>query len=182
MLQPPLQRTKGIDQWQAVAATLREMPEVRGVSPALVGSALAARGDASRAISITGMEPQLYYRVIALPDKIVAGTAQIGTTDILVGIELASDLGVGVGDKLRVTTAAGGQLVLTVAGLFDLESKGANQRNAYVALRTAQTLLGTPGGVTALDVTVVDVYAAEQVAQRITALTGVEADSWITHE
>jgi lipoprotein-releasing system permease protein len=179
LLQQPLQRIKGIDQWQSVQATLRGLPEVRDVSPGLAGSALAVRGDASRAISVTGMEPTLYYRIVTLPDKIVAGNAQIGSADILVGTELAGDLGLTVGDKLRVTTATAGQLVLTVAGIFDLGNKGPNQRNTYVALRTAQTLLGTPGAVTVLDVTVSDVWAAEDVAQRITALTGIEADSWI---
>jgi lipoprotein-releasing system permease protein len=51
-----------------------------------------------------------------------------------------------------------------------------------VALHTAQSLLGLPGGVTSLDVTVRDVYAAECVAQRIMAGAGsqrIEADSWI---
>jgi len=35
------------------------------------------------------------------------------------------------------------------------------------------------GGVTSLDMTVHDVYAAEVVAQKITAQTGMQADSWI---
>ncbi|MBC5781800.1 ABC transporter permease [Ramlibacter sp. USB13] len=179
VLQPPLQRLKGIDQWQGVVETLQEMPEVVHVSPALNGSVLAVRGDASRAVSVTGMDPQQYYRIVSLPEKIVRGTAQIQATDMLVGTELASDLGVGVGDKLRISAANGSDAVLTVAGIFDLGNKGANQRNTFVALRTAQSLLGLPGGVTVLDVTVHDVYAAERVAQRITARTGVEADSWI---
>jgi len=46
-------------------------------------------------------------------------------------------------------------------------------------LHTAQALLGLIGGVSSIDVTVRDFYAAEEVAQRINALTGVEADSWI---
>jgi lipoprotein-releasing system permease protein len=179
VLQLPLQRLKGIDQWQAVTSVLRAMPEVMDVSAGLSGSALVVRGDASRAISVTGMEPQQYYRIIPLPDKMIAGTAQIASTDILVGTELAADLGVGVGDKLRITSASGGDNILTIAGIFDLGNKGANLRNAYIALHTAQSLLGLPGGVSVLDVTVHDIYAAEDVAGRITALTGVEADSWI---
>ena len=99
--------------------------------------------------------------------------------DILIGPELASDLGLDVGDKLRVSAASGVDTVLTVSGIFDLGSKGANQRTTYLALHSAQSLLGLPGGVSSLDVTVKDVYAAEDVAQRITALTGVQADSWI---
>jgi lipoprotein-releasing system permease protein len=66
-----------------------------------------------------------------------------------------------------------------VTGLFDLGNKGANQRTTYVALRTAQSLLGLVGGVSSIEVTVQDVYAAETIARRITAATGVEADSWI---
>jgi lipoprotein-releasing system permease protein len=48
-----------------------------------------------------------------------------------------------------------------------------------VALRTAQSLLGMIGGVTTIDMTVTDIYAAEQIAQRIQATNAVEADSWI---
>jgi lipoprotein-releasing system permease protein len=99
--------------------------------------------------------------------------------DILIGLELGSDLGVGVGDKLRVTNAVGQAITLTVAGVFDLGSKGANQRSTFVALRTAQSLLGLPGGVTSMEVTVRDVYAAEVIAQRIRNTLGVQADSWI---
>ena len=84
-----------------------------------------------------------------------------------------------VGDRLRLTTAAGADTTLTIAGIFDLGNKGANERSTFVALRTGQSLLALPGGVTSLDVTVRDVYAAEVVAQRITAATGVQADSWI---
>jgi lipoprotein-releasing system permease protein len=117
IVQAPLQRLKSIDQWQAIMAQIRAMPDVVVVSPTAAGSALVVRGDASRAISVTG--------------------------------------------------------------IFDLGNKGANQRTTYVALHTAQSLLGLAGGVSSIDVTVKDVYAAETIAQRITAATGVEADSWI---
>ncbi|HEX7465956.1 MAG TPA: FtsX-like permease family protein, partial [Usitatibacter sp.] len=62
---------------------------------------------------------------------------------------------------------------------FDLGSKGVNERNVYVLLRTGQDLLDLPGGATALDVTVFDLWSAEVIAQRITARVGLEADSWI---
>ena len=46
-----------------------------------------------------------------------------------------------VGEKINVSSAAGVSRVLTIAGIFDLGSKGANQRSTFVALRTAQALL-----------------------------------------
>jgi lipoprotein-releasing system permease protein len=128
---------------------------------------------------VAGIEPEAYYRIVNLNDKLVGGVSALGATDILIGTELGNDLGVGVADKLRVSTANGAAVTLTIVGLFDLGNKGANQRNTFVTLRTAQSLLGMPGGVTSLEVTVRDVYAAERIAQRITAMTGVQADSWI---
>jgi lipoprotein-releasing system permease protein len=179
IVQVPLQRLKSIDQWQAVAEQIRVMPEVLVVSPQAGGTALVVRGNASRAITVAGIEPGVYYSIVALPDKIVRGTADITGSDILVGTELATNLGVNVGDKLRLTTVTGADATLTIAGIFDLGNKGTNERSTFVALRTAQSLLALPGGVTSLDVTVRDAYTAEVVAQRITAATGVKADSWI---
>ena len=179
LVQPPLQRLKSIDQWQAVAQQIRAIPGVLVVTPVAAGSALAVRGSASRAISVAGIEPEMYYRIVDLNSKIVRGTVRLTGTDILIGTDLASDLGVEVGDKLRVTAASGAVSALSIAGIFDLGNKFANQRNTFIAVHTAQSLLGLPGGVTSLEVTVRDVYAAQIIAQRITAATGVEADSWI---
>jgi lipoprotein-releasing system permease protein len=191
IVQPPLQRLKSIDQWQSVAAQIRAMPDVAVIAPVAGGSALVVRGSANRAVSVTGIEPALYFRIVNLEEKIVRGKSLLAGSDILIGTELASDLGVEVGDKLRLSTAPanadaasadaspGSAVTLTIAGIFDLGNKSANGRNTFVALRTAQSLLGLPGGATSLELTVRDVYAAERIAQRITAATGVQADSWI---
>jgi lipoprotein-releasing system permease protein len=178
-VQPPLQRVVSIDQWQAIVAQLRTMPRVRVVSPSAGGSALVARGDASRAVSIVGIEPAQYYRIVDLPGKLVNGSTRLTATDVLIGVDLGTDLGLQVGDKLRLTANNGATNVLSVTGIVDLGNKGANMRTIFVALHTAQSLLGLTGGVSSIDVTVDDVYAADDVAHAITAATGVEADSWI---
>ncbi|MEO6210763.1 MAG: FtsX-like permease family protein [Gemmatimonadaceae bacterium] len=180
VMQAPLQRLKGIDQWQGVVAQVGAMPEVAVASPAVTGSAVVVRGDVSRVIGLTGIIPDLYFRVVALPDKIVKGSTRLDGTDILIGTELAADLGIGVGDKLHVTGTGGAVTTLTVTGIFDMGNKYVNERSTFMALRTAQTLMALPGGVTSIDITVHDVYAAEVIAQRITNSASVEADSWIT--
>ena len=179
IVQAPLQRSKSIDQWQAIAGQIRDMPEVLVVSPMAGGSALVLRGNVSRSVSLNGIEPEQYFRIVDLNDKMVRGSARLSGTDILVGIELASDLGLDAGDKLRVSTVVGISNPLTVSGIFDLGNKAVNSRSVFMSLHTAQGLLGLPGGVTSLDVTVRDVYSAERVAQRISTATGVVADSWI---
>jgi lipoprotein-releasing system permease protein len=179
IVQRPTQRIRSIDQWQKIRAQLSEWPDIVTVSPTMTASALAVRGDASRSISLTGIDPEAYFKIVRIPDYIVAGQARVLTEDILVGTELAKDLGVTLGDKINVTAATGSSRILTIAGIFDLGSKGANMRTTFVALRTAQALSNLVGGVTSIDLTVNAIYGAETIAQAVQAATGVEADSWI---
>lgn len=179
IIQKPLQRVRSIDQWQRIIHEVDALPEVNAVSPMASGAAIAQRGEASRSVTMQGVDPERYFRIVPLPEKIVSGQARLGAEDIVLGLDLANDLGVRVGDKMRISVGSGQAATLTVTGLVDLGSKGANQRITYVALHTAQALLGLIGGVSSVDLTVHDIYAAETVAQRIQALTGVEADSWI---
>ncbi len=179
IVQPPLQLTKSIDQWQAVVSQVRAMPGIRVVSPVASGPVLVLRGNATKAVTVTGIEPDTYFRIVDFSDKLVRGSLRLSGADILIGTELSADLGVDVGDKLHVTSANGASNVLSIVGVFDLGNKGANQRSTFTTLRMAQSLLDMPGGVTSVEVTVTDIYAAETIAQRIAAATGVEADSWI---
>jgi lipoprotein-releasing system permease protein len=179
LIQPPLQRLKTMSQWLAIANQVQAMPDVKLVAPVVNGSALVSRGEATRSITILGIEPELYFQIVPMPSKIVQGQADVAVNDILIGTELARDLGVGVGDKLRVTAANSNTHVLTVRGIFDLGNKGANSRTTFMPIRTLQSLLNLRGGVSALDVTVQDVYAADIIAQKVARRHDVEAESWI---
>jgi lipoprotein-releasing system permease protein len=179
VVQKRSQRPASIDQWRKVVHEVRAAEGVRVVSPTTVGPAFAMRGEASKSVSINGIEPEEFARIVPLPDKVVAGTWRLASTDALIGVELAKDMGLAVGDKLRLATPLGAGLTLNITGVFDLGSRGANERNVYVLLRSAQDLLDLPGGVSAVNVTVDDVWQAEVVAQRIAARVGLQADSWI---
>jgi lipoprotein-releasing system permease protein len=178
-IQQPAQRPRSIDQWQKVVQLLRERPDVVNASPTVAAAGLAVRGDANRSIALTGIEPDVYFKIVKLPDYITLGHPTLTSEDIIIGIELAKDLSVAVGDKLNVTAASGVARALTVSAIFDLGNKGANARSTFVSLRTAQTLAGLVGGVTTIDVTVTDAYEADRIANSIQATTGVRADSWI---
>jgi lipoprotein-releasing system permease protein len=179
IVQRPAQRVRSIDQWQKIRIELSRWPEIVTVSPTMATSALAIRGDASRSITLTGIDPEVYFKIVRIPDYIVQGQPRVFTDDILVGTELAKDLGAALGDKINVSAATGISRTLTITGIFDLGNKGANSRSTFVALRTAQALSNRVGGVTTLDLTVDDVYAAERVAQLVQAATGIDAESWI---
>ncbi|HMA24225.1 MAG TPA: ABC transporter permease [Gemmatimonadaceae bacterium] len=178
-VQPRSQRLRSVDQWQKIRAEVERIPDVIGVTPVVAGPGFARRGEATKAVSIIGIEFESYFSVIALPEKIIAGRYDVGPIDIVIGTELAKDLGVAVGDKLGLATANGAASTLTVVGIFDFGNKGVNERNVYVALRTAQNLLDLAGGATSIEVKVRDPFAAETIAQSIRESGDLRVDSWI---
>jgi len=179
-VQPRAQQLRSVDQWQKVRADVERMAGVIAATPVVTGPGFAQRGDATKAVSIAGIEIASYFNVIALPEKIVAGRYDVSPIDIIIGTELAKDLGTVVGDKLVLTTSRGANATLTVIGIFDFGNKGVNERNVYVALRTAQNLLDLTGGATSIDVKVQDPFAAEVTAQAIRASADLHVDSWIS--
>ena len=178
-VQPRSQQLRSIDQWQKVREQVARTPGVVALTPVVSGPGFAVRGDANKAVTITGIEPETYFDVIALPEKVVAGRHHVGPLDIVIGTELSADLGAGVGDKLRLATASGAAATLTVIGIFDFGNKSVNERSVYIALRSAQNLLDLTGGVTALEVKILDPFAAETIAETIRAGTDLQVDSWI---
>jgi lipoprotein-releasing system permease protein len=93
--------------------------------------------------------------------------------------ELARDLGLQAGDKLRLDAGEGREAVVDVAGIFELEVRELDARYVYLDLKQAQTLLDLPGGVTAIDTTVDAIFDAESIAARLGRLTGLKAESWM---
>jgi len=173
------ERERSIEQWQQVLRAVRGTAQVLAAAPTAAGSAFAARGEVSRSVALRGIEPDSFDAVIRIARKVVAGRWLVEGTQVVIGAVLASDLGLTVGDKFRLTTAEGRSEVFAVAGIFDIGNKDVNQRWVLVPLRAAQTMLDLAGGVTTIEVKVADAFRAEAMAQAMAARTGLVADSWM---
>ncbi len=176
------QRLRSIDQWQPLEAALGRTPGVVAVSPMVTGPGFAVRGDASKSIAIVGIDPVRYNRIVAIGDKLVAGEFRVQAGEAVLGRDLAQDLGLRLGDRVRLVTAQSEVITadtFTITGVVDLGVRELNRRTVYVGLRPAQNLLALPGGASQLDLTVTDLFAAEEIAQRIAATTGLTVESWM---
>ena len=171
------QRPRSIDNWQRLLPELEALPQVAAVSPMVSAAGLAVRGEASKAIALMGVELERYDRIVKLRSKIVAGTARLGPGEGIVGRELAQDLGVQVGDRIGIVTD-GVEDALRITALVDLGVRDLNRRTVIVPLRTAQSLVGLPGSATGLDLTLVDIWAAQALADELAARWPYKAESW----
>jgi lipoprotein-releasing system permease protein len=178
-IEPRVQRLRSIDQWERVQRELVRMPHVVDVSPVTTGSGFAFRGNASKSIALMGIVPETFDHIVKVTDKLTAGEFRVGPGEAVIGIELAKDLGAAVGDRIRILSSENREDVFRISGTFDLGVKDLNRRWVLMPLRSAQSLLDLAGGVTHLDLTVDDIFAAEDVANRIASQTGQTAESWM---
>ena len=178
-MQPRAQRLRSVDQWEAVVGLAAATPGVVAVSPVVSGAGFALRGTANKAIALNGVDADRYRRVVRIDDHLVSGRFEVSGANTVIGVELARDLGVTVGDRIRVLTAEGRDDLLTIVGLFDIGNRDLNRRWVFVSIKLAQSLLDLPGGVSNIDLSIDDIFGADRVAGRLAAQTGLQVDSWM---
>jgi lipoprotein-releasing system permease protein len=179
--QPRVQRLRSVANWQALVPLLEQLGPIDTVSPMVSGSGLALRGEAAQAIALMGVDLDRYDRIVGLRSKVVAGQARLDPGEAILGRELASDLGVRVGDRVTLQTTLGTRSVsdaVRVTALVDLGVRDLNRRTVIVPLRAAQSLLGLPGGATVLDMTLKDVWTASELAARLRERYPYKLESW----
>lgn len=111
-------------------AEVRRNPEVVGAAPFVAAQSLLARGEDMRGTIVRGIDPKLEPQVtdLAAAAPQVLGKLVAGEFNVVLGAELARNLGVREGDAVTII-APGGQVTpagvvprlkqMTVAGTFD---------------------------------------------------------------
>lgn len=173
------QRLRSINNWQQVRDVLDTLPRVTAVSPIISGPAFARRGESLQSVALVGIDAPRYLRIIPVKDDMIAGVFRIGAGDTVIGKQLATDLGMRVGDKLRLDGGQGRESILNVAGIFELGVRELDARYVYLDMKQAQSLLDLPGAATVIDVTVDDIFEAQKIAERVARLTGLKVESWM---
>jgi lipoprotein-releasing system permease protein len=95
--------------WHQLADAARRIDGVVAVAPTVTVQALLGRGDVLRAAVLRGVSPADEVRVTTLAQRLSAGPLrqlQPGARRIVLGVELARELHVKVGDPVVVVTGA----------------------------------------------------------------------------
>jgi len=173
------QQLRSINNWQQVIEILDRFNQVTAVSPIVSGPAFARRGESLESVALVGINVARYQKIIPISNDIVSGQFRVGAGDAVIGKLLAENLGLRVGDKLRLDAGLDDHSVVNIAGVFELGVRELDSRYVYLDLKQAQSLLNLAGGVTVIDITVQDIFSADVVAARIGRLTGLKSESWM---
>jgi lipoprotein-releasing system permease protein len=178
-VQARAQRLRSVDQWQALVPVLEATPGIRVISPIAAGPGIITRGDANKTVTIMGIVPASYVAVTRFNEKLVTGDLRLDPGDVLIGTDLARDLGVGLGDKVRLSTPTSPGDAYQVRGIYDLGVRSQNRAYAYIGLAPAQALHALPGGVSSLELAIDDLFGAEKLAARLRRTMPHEVESWM---
>ena len=169
--------------WQATVAKARRNPQVIAAAPFIASQALLARGDTLRGALVRGIVPDEEARITELAAKLrdtALGNLQPGTWRIVLGAELARQLGVRRGDSVTLV-APSGQITpagvlprlkqFTVIGTFEAGHYEYDSALAWIHLEDAQKLyrLEGPSGV---QLKLADLHSARLVAQQLAVALG----------
>ncbi|HEY5764487.1 MAG TPA: ABC transporter permease, partial [Candidatus Deferrimicrobiaceae bacterium] len=156
---------------------------VTGASPYLFSQVMLSSGAAATGGILRGVDLPTVGTVTRLPRDIRVGRLEDlanapagGLPRVILGKELAANLGVAVGDIVEVLVPGGNVTPLgafprvarfLVSGIFESGMYEYDSSFAYVSLAEAGRLLGISGRVTGIEVKVRDLYSAGRVATRI---------------
>lgn len=169
--------------WRATVAQARQNPQVNGAAPFVAAQALIARGDEMRGAVIRGISPNEEATVTDLAAQLRDTTlARLvpGQWGIVLGSELARQLGVREGDNVTIL-APGGQVTpagvvprlkqVSVVGTFDSGHYEYDSTLALIHLEDAQRLFRVEGP-TGVQLRLNDLHQAPTVAYELSAALG----------
>ncbi len=157
---------------------IEALPGVTAVSPQINGSGTMTRGAQVSQVAISGVVPGKESAILQLKSYIVSGSDRVGTGLVIIGQTLADDLDLAVGDTIRLDSSRDINAILTVSGIYKIGQGGLDRGSAFVSLNTARTLFAVPQGVTRIEIKLTDIFDADKIAARISAMTGLKAKSW----
>jgi lipoprotein-releasing system permease protein len=167
----------------ALARRIGTMDGVSATSPYIFSQVMISSGTGSTGAILRGVDVATIGEVTRLPQDIRKGkiedlgkkTAE-GLHGVILGKELAANLGVSPGDLVEVLVPGGNVtpmgafpgiaklrvVGLSVSGMYEYDSSF-----SYVSLEEANRLMGMAGRATGVEVKVDDIYQAGRIAARI---------------
>lgn len=165
--------------FETLRETALENKRVVGAAPYVDGKGLLVAGMQLSGVEVRGIDPELENTVSGVGGVMQEGSLDelvAGKFNVVLGIELAETLQVGVGDKVTVTLADGmvtpaGVIPrtkrFTVSGIYRVGMYEFDRRLAFINLGDAQRLFRMKGGVTGVRLSVSEIYSAPTIVREV---------------
>ncbi len=165
--------------WRGAMAVAQQDPRVLASAPFVSAQGLLSAGANVRGVLVRGVLPAQENTVVDVGRQMISGQLadlQPGGYGIVLGVELARQLGVGRGDKVTLITPQGqitpaGMMPrlkqFTVVGVFKVDMFEYDSSLAMIQLKDAQTLFRLDDAVSGVRLKLTDLMQAPQVKRAL---------------
>jgi lipoprotein-releasing system permease protein len=194
---------------ETVVATARRTPGVVAAAPLVYGQVMLSTGQSVSGVVVRGVPPELDDAIVDLRRHLVSGSvdglgaelevarddegedgATVSLSGIVIGQELAKQLGLAIGDPVSVVSPLGTPSPVgmvpkvkrfAVAGTFDSGMFDYDTSLVYMSLADAQRFFGLGDSITGVEIRVADIHRAHEVARRLESALGTpfRARDWM---
>jgi lipoprotein-releasing system permease protein len=181
-------RPQPIPEPEAVAARIREVPGVTRAAPLVRGQVMATHQGRNSGVEVFGISPEDLAGIprVASPQEALGDIARF-PDGIAIGSGIARELGLGVGDRLRLISPDGARTPLGTsprvsafevtyvftAGRYDID-----RTRAYLPIGEARTFFNREGVADEVEVMVEDPDRVAELIPAILAAAGPGALAW----
>ena len=177
----------GIRDYDQLVARVLQLPHVVGAAPAVYERVLISSGSRARGAVLKGIDPDREIKVSQLLNQLTEGSFQDLSVDspemppIILGKELAENLGAVVGAPLMVTSIQGRLTPFgpvpkfrefRVVGIFDSGFYDFDSSWVFTDLRVVQKLFDLVDVVSVVEIKLDDIYIAPEVAKIVERAAG----------
>ncbi len=168
-----------LEGWQDLQATAAKNPRVTASAPYVGGQALMVFGEQLSGTEIRGVDPPQENAVSGVAELMLEGelaSLETGSFNVVLGVELANELQVAVGDKVTVILAEGivtpaGVMPrtkrFTVSGIYRVGMYEFDRRLAFINIGDARKLYRTKDAVTGVRLSVTDIFDANAIVREV---------------
>ena len=176
--QKDLSRRDQIAIWQPVIPIIEQTSGVTAVSPQIRGSAFVERGQTVAPVGVIGVMPGKLSDIADIEAAIVDGSSDLPADGILIGSRLARDLGLRVGQVIRLSSDRGRARSFRIGGIFTLGIASADRQAVYMNFTTARALYDLSTGISRIEIKVEPAIDAAAISERLQRSTGLKTTAW----
>ncbi|MBU0455558.1 MAG: lipoprotein-releasing ABC transporter permease subunit [Pseudomonadota bacterium] len=169
-----------VSDWPSLSRRVTQMKGVLAAAPYVMGQGLLSKDQSVHPVIVKGIEPAIETQVTALAHQMKEGklsSLKSGRFEIVLGQNLANDLGAFVGDYVtliipQVTVSPVGMLPrfkrFKVIGIFSVgPGFGFDNNYAFIQIHDAQKLYGLGNTVSGVQLKIKDLFAADNLSLSI---------------
>jgi lipoprotein-releasing system permease protein len=170
----------GIPEEGDVMARLSRIKGVKGVAPSTEGQVVLQCAERMFTPMLRGIDPARESSVSQIPASVTQGTFSVKGLDVVIGVDLARRMDIGVGDKLLINSprsfVSRDEITLPtefrVAGIFDVGMWEYDSGFVFCAMDKAREVFGMESGVGSIRLMAHNPYKIQEVARQTRLVLG----------